>query len=336
MLPWRGCGDPYLIWLSEIILQQTRVSQGMDYYLRFAAKYPSVELLADASEKDVLKLWQGLGYYSRARNMHFAAKQIVHDFNGKFPTEYDQIIKLKGVGEYTAAAIASIAFGEVIPVVDGNVKRVMSRIFGIESGGTQLYRDAEQKMQELIDPWHPGDYNQAVMEFGALQCTPAPDCSICIFKDDCIAFNSGRVGDLPVKAKAVKTVSRYFYYFILRDKKGTAFIVKRRSEGDIWEGLYDFPMIESKEDVSINELKNHKEWKAWFSHAPAIFMDDNLYKHQLTHQSIYARFCFVELNTMSKLKMQSGWETISAEELKKLPVSRLIDRFMKKHPEVFE
>lgn len=212
----------------------------------------------------------------------------------------------------------------------------MSRIFGVESGGKQLYREAEKKMQELIDPEQPGDFNQAVMEFGALQCTPTPNCSVCIFKNDCVAFNSGRVGDLPVKAKPIKTVSRYFHYFILRDKKRATFIVKRRSEGDIWKGLYDFPMIESTQDVSINELINHEEWKAWFSHPPEVLMDENLYKHQLTHQKLYARFCFVEFNSMSKIKMQSSWETISAEELKQLPVSRLIDRFMKKHPEVFE
>lgn len=335
-LPWRESRDPYLIWLSEIILQQTRVSQGMDYFLRFADKYPRVELLATAPETEVLKLWQGLGYYSRARNMHFAAKQIVNEFDGKFPDEYKQILKLKGVGEYTAAAVASIAFGQPVAVVDGNVKRVMARIFGIECGGTQLYREAEKKMQELIDAMHPGDFNQAVMEFGALQCTPKPDCFDCIFKEKCIAFQTGRVSDLPVKGKAVKTLLRHFSYFILKNIEQDLFIVKRRLEGDIWNGLYDFPMIETKQGMKPDELKDNNEWKEWFCSAPELSTNNKLYKHQLTHRTIYARFYYSGFDSKTSLIMQANWEKVSAAELKKLPVSRLIDRFMKEHPEMFE
>jgi A/G-specific adenine glycosylase len=335
-LPWRDTKDPYLIWLSEIILQQTRVDQGMGYYLRFAKAYPDVKSLADASETEVLKLWQGLGYYSRARNLHFTARQISQDLHGEFPDEYSEIIKLKGVGPYTAAAIASIAFGEAKAVVDGNVKRLMSRIYGLKSTGEALHREAELKMKLLIDHNNPGDFNQAVMEFGALHCSPKnPDCNKCVLKENCVAFKTGRVEELPLKLPARKAIARYFSYFVLFDRENSKLVVKQRSEGDIWKNLYDFPLIESMAEESLQALQQKTEIKNWFDHSHEWRYEERTYKHQLTHRTIFARFYLAEIHELNELKMQKGWEPVSFAELKKLPVSRLIDRFMKDHPEIF-
>ncbi|HSG67298.1 MAG TPA: A/G-specific adenine glycosylase, partial [Bacteroidales bacterium] len=212
-LPWRVSTDPYRVWLSEIILQQTRVSQGMSYYLDFITQYPDVASLAKASEVEVLKMWQGLGYYSRARNMLHAARQVVNEYGGRFPDNRDDLLSLKGIGNYTAAAISSISFGETVPVVDGNVKRVVARIFGVQSTGQALYDEVEALMASYIHHERPGDFNQAVMEFGALQCIPRnPDCEACIFSDRCYALKNGMISELPGKEPRSRPKERYFSY----------------------------------------------------------------------------------------------------------------------------
>lgn len=325
-LPWRRTDNPYYIWLSEVILQQTRVDQGMSYYLRFLEQYPTIKSLAEAPEQEVLKLWQGLGYYSRARNLHYASKQLMDDFGGVFPDNYEKIRSLKGVGEYTAAAIASIAFGLAVPVVDGNVKRVMSRIFGLEETGMKLYDSAKEIMQELLDQKRPGDFNQAVMEFGAIQCVPKnPDCNACIFKDGCRAFLEHRVDELPAREIKKKPRKRYFNYFVVHPDEKTI-LLKKRNARDIWENLYEFPLIETSSEASTESLLMEPEFKAWFGDGATVRTSGNIFKHQLSHQSILARFYMIDVNK-SKLKIHPDWEKVSLEKLDKYPISRLMERF---------
>ena len=268
-LPWRRTKDPYRIWVSEIILQQTRIEQGWDYYLRFLEKFPILRALASAEEEEVLKLWQGLGYYSRARNMHAAAKEIMNLHQGIFPKTYEEIRKLKGIGDYTAAAISSIAFGIPSPVVDGNVLRLFSRFFGIrdpvdtQKGKTTVL----EKAKELISPEHPGDFNQAIMEFGALQCKPTPDCKTCPLKPGCVAFQQNRIAEFPVKSKKQRQRTRYFHYLFIitgKGKKRSVFL-KKRTGNDIWKNLFDFPLIETEKAVSHKKLILLKEWNDLFS-----------------------------------------------------------------------
>src|ERR1043165_6651460 len=241
-LPWRNTRDPYLIWLSEVILQQTRVDQGMAYYHKFAEAFPTVKDLAKADSDKVMKLWQGLGYYSRARNLHAAAKMVAGKYKGVFPASYEGIKELKGVGDYTAAAIASFAFKLPHAVVDGNVYRVLSRVFGIETpiDSTQGKKEFNKLANELLDISNPADHNQAVMEFGSQFCKPVnPDCKSCFFNTKCFAFKHSKVPELPVKSKKTKVRSRYLNYFIIVDKNGSIFVHKRQKK-DIWEGLYEF------------------------------------------------------------------------------------------------
>lgn len=329
-LPWRETNDPYLIWLSEVILQQTRVEQGLDYYLRFVKAYPDVACLAAASEADILKLWQGLGYYSRARNLHHAAGQIVGEFGGAFPCTFREIRMLKGVGDYTAAAIASIAFGEPVAVVDGNVKRVMARIFGLESTGTRLHREAGRIMMCELERGNPGDFNQAVMEFGALQCTPKnPDCNSCIFRDRCFARLKGRVTELPLTVSKAKPEKRYFSYLLVMihgDRPGI--IMKKRTGNDIWKNLYDFPLIETDKDMKAQALQRHHEYLAWPGEGTSIKRSTGIYRHQLTHRTIFARFHFISIGPSQLASMPRHWEVVPPDELGRLPVPRLIERFL--------
>lgn len=257
-LPWRSTQDPYLIWLSEIILQQTRVAQGLPYYLRFVETFPTVQSMATADEQEILRLWQGLGYYSRARNMHQSAKIVMENFGGIFPDTYAKILTLKGVGSYTAAAIASFAFNEDVAVVDGNVFRVLARVFGVEediaSGkGQKVF---QQLADELLPQGESATYNQAIMEFGATYCKPvAPDCNSCIFNDKCIAFAQKRQQALPLKIKKLKIKERTFTYliFTFEDK----LMLKVRGAGDIWQGLYDFPTLEDILEDKENNLEEN-------------------------------------------------------------------------------
>jgi A/G-specific adenine glycosylase len=291
-MPWKGEKDPYLVWLSEIILQQTRVEQGLPYFIRFKETYPTVRNLADAAEDDVMRLWQGLGYYSRARNLHTTAKQIAYQLNGAFPATYHDIVKLKGIGPYTAAAIASFVFGERQAVLDGNVIRVLSRIYGIgqafdTTAGKKIFSALAQK---LISDDYPGEYNQAIMDFGATVCVPAkPKCDDCPFADRCIAYRDNRQDELPVREKRIVKKERFFYYLVL--KNDMEIIISKRGAGDIWQGLYELPMIESEKPIRKNLKKlvaDHlgRDCEALNYSKP--------YTQQLTHQTIQSVFIFVE------------------------------------------
>lgn len=256
-LPWRHTRDPYRIWLSEVILQQTRVAQGLPYYERFVAAYPTVTDIARADERDLLRLWQGLGYYSRARNLHQTARLVADTLDGVFPQTFQQLLTLKGIGTYTAAAIASFAFGERVPVVDGNVYRVLARVFGIEEDitTTPAKKTFATLAHRLIE--HAADcatYNQAIMEFGAIQCTPvAPDCLLCPLQQQCVAFQTGRQASLPVKAKKAAVKERFFHYFVFQNRGRLAF--RERTGRDVWQHLYDFALLETDEPKShLREL----------------------------------------------------------------------------------
>ena len=263
-LPWRDIRDPYRIWVSEIILQQTRVIQGMDYYHNFLDRFPDLESLASADELEVLKVWEGLGYYSRARNMHAAAKDLVNNYNGRFPESYSGLLGLKGVGPYTAAAVSSIAFSEPRAVVDGNVHRILSRLFGIAEppSGYLPSSGIARKAGEILDLEDPGTHNQAVMELGALICTPlSPNCPSCPVRQDCIAYKEDRIKDLPLRTRPPKKRIRYFHYLVIRDGHGTW--LGRRKTNDIWQGLWEFPLIETKGKVSVESIIRSAEWAAF-------------------------------------------------------------------------
>jgi A/G-specific adenine glycosylase len=330
-LPWRKTCDPYCIWVSEIIHQQTRVGQGTGYYHRFMETFPTIHHLASAPEEAILNVWQGLGYYSRARNMHSAAKEIVSIYNGKFPDNYEQLKTLKGVGPYTAAAISSIAFNEPCPVVDGNVLRFFSRLFGVltpvdqQAGKKEIYDLA----LKFIEGASPGEYNQAIMEFGSLQCKPGvPDCSICPFQKVCYANLHGVAKDLPAKSKVTRQRTRYLNYLVISQRdsagEGSLYLRKRESK-DIWKGLYDFPAIETDCVVTASTLKNDVEWKALFGvQEPVIQKKSQVYKHVLSHQVIQARFYFVK-----DVWIESpGVIQVPFHELKRYPIPRLIERFL--------
>jgi A/G-specific adenine glycosylase len=329
-LPWRRTKDPYRIWVSEIILQQTRIGQGWDYYLRFLEKFPDLHALTEAEEEDVLKLWQGLGYYSRARNMHAAAKEIMNQHQGRFPETYDEIRKLKGIGDYTAAAISSIAFNISSTVVDGNVLRLFSRFFGIrEPVDTQKGKSAILvKAKEMISPEHPGDFNQAIMEFGALQCKPGiPDCNNCPLKSDCVAFQKNSIAEYPFKSKMQGQRNRYFHYLFIttgREKNRSAFL-KKRIGNDIWKNLFDFPLIETEKAVSQKKLILLKEWNDLFSGKKVVLLKESkTYRHILTHQIIVAKFYHLEISTGSSLLFLK----VAFQDVGKYPVPRLVEKYL--------
>lgn len=327
-LPWRKTSDPYYIWLSEIILQQTRVAQGLPYFLGFTAAFPTVFDLANAPEEQVLKLWQGLGYYSRARNLHATAKYIAGELKGVFPPLYQELLKLKGVGDYTAAAIASIAYGEAVPVVDGNVYRVLSRYKGIDSdiSGSSAKKQFTELAAALLPAANASSFNQAMMEFGALQCVPKnPDCGICIFRNDCVAFNTGRVGDLPVKLKKTKVTNRYFNYLVLKDVKGNTLVNKRASKG-IWHNLYEFPLIETAAEVSLNETVHLIEDRYARNIVPGgiKLLNPDKIVHKLSHQHLSIHFWEVSLNTV----IEGG---LTPQSAKAYPFPIVIYNFMDKH-----
>lgn len=332
-LPWRGIDDPYRIWLSEIILQQTRIEQGRDYYLRFVEAFPTVADLAAADEEQVLRLWQGLGYYSRARNLHAAAIYIMNNCGGVFPSSYEGILKLKGVGRYTAAAIASFAFRLPHPVIDGNVYRFVSRLYGIATpiATDAAYRKFEALLLKKIDLRRPDRFNAALMDFGSLQCKPQPDCSQCPFVDECVALRTGRVDMLPVKAPKAKPKDRWFYYFDLRwEESGVEKTLMGQREGkDIWRGLYQFPLLETDTELSDKQL--HKEVERFlkenYSLSSIIYHLSPPFLHQLTHRTIHARFLRAELPSQPPL-LPEKIQAVAVEKIKNIPVSRLIDRYL--------
>ncbi|HLW33433.1 MAG TPA: A/G-specific adenine glycosylase [Aequorivita sp.] len=326
MLPWRKTTLPYQIWLSEIILQQTRVSQGLPYYLKFLEAYPKVSDLAQASETEVLKLWQGLGYYSRARNLRATAKMVSEEMEGVFPNNHKDLMKLKGIGDYTASAIASICFNEAQAVVDGNVYRVLSRIFGISTpinsgAGSKQFK---QLAQELIDKEQPGTFNQAIMEFGALYCIPQnPDCENCIFKKSCMAFQENRVAELPVKTKAIPIKKRYFNYLVTISGADRTLIQQRLKKG-IWHKLFEFPLIETEFEVDIHSLEKLPQFKT-FSKTHSIesvcLFNEKPIVHKLSHQHLYARFWIV-------YALKDPNSSIPISEINKYPVPVLIENFV--------
>lgn len=328
-MPWRRTTDPYKIWVSEIILQQTRILQGWDYYLRFLERFPDVRSLAEADEQDVLRLWQGLGYYSRARNMHDAAREILAVYNGVFPKTYDEIRKLKGIGDYTAAAISSIAFGIPSPVVDGNVLRLFSRFFGLsEPVDTLKGKNAIlEKAKEHIDTLHPGDFNQAIMEFGALQCKPVPDCTVCPLKSGCVAFRENNVAGYPVKSRKQDQRYRHFHYLVIPSGKGKnrTVLLNKRTEKDIWKNLFDFPLIETEKPESLKKLMLSHEWKALFSGMKIkVINESKTYRHILSHQIIHARFYTLEVGE----KVVLPFLRVQLNDLRNYPIPRLIERYL--------
>lgn len=323
-LPWRNTNDPYLIWISEIILQQTRVAQGYAYYQRFIERFPNLESLAAAEENEVLKYWQGLGYYSRARNLHQAAISV----NGVFPVKYEDILKLKGVGTYTAAAICSFAYNQPHAVVDGNVYRVLSRFFGInepiDSGkGKKIFASLAH---DLLDKIQPALYNQAIMDFGALQCTPlSPDCTVCPFKNRCFAFNHNMVSSLPIKQNKTKTSERFFYYLLIRDN-GNIYLNKR-TENDIWKNLYELPLIESNTALAVDDFIRKQEFASIFKENSVVNVRLlNKTKHVLSHRIIYADFYELEAQDI-KMDFLSKYTRLNTADLELYPVSRLMHNF---------
>ncbi len=326
-LPWRETKDPYRIWLSEVILQQTRVDQGLAYWKRFVQRYPTVQDLAAAHEDDVLKLWQGLGYYSRARNLLAAARQVVNDFGGRFPVEHADLLKLKGVGDYTASAIASICFGQPDAVVDGNVYRVLAPAFGIDTpiDSTEGRKRFKELAQELIDRGHPGDHNQAMMELGATVCTPKNyACLLCPLQPKCIAFATGRIDELPVKKGVAKTRERFFNYLHIRTAKGV--FLRQRTGKDIWQGLFELPLIESPEPLTQRILIN--ELDRMFGSGWKVLAKSEEVKHVLSHQLI--RAVFWEVVPPKGFKPPKEWTALSERSIGEVAVPRLIERWLEK------
>ena len=324
-MPWRNTKNPYYIWLSEIILQQTQVAQGLPYYEAFINKYPTVFDLAKSEEEDVLKLWQGLGYYSRARNLHASAKYIANELGGVFPNTYKDIIKLKGVGDYTASAIASICFREPTAVVDGNVYRVLSRYFGIDTpiNSTQGIKDFKILATSLMDHENPSDYNQAIMEFGAIQCKPKnPYCLICPLNESCVALQKNKIDELPVKLNKTKISTKYFNFLVLISTDKRTIFQKRVDKG-IWQNLYQFPLLETEKKLKMSDFKKHSFVQSYFSDIPFEY---SLYNskdivHKLSHQHLHTKFWIVEIDKLPQLG-------IPIADIKQYPTSILISNFI--------
>lgn len=324
-LPWRGTNDPYIIWISEVILQQTRVNQGKDYFLRFIERFPDVSTLAHSREDEVLRYWQGLGYYSRARNLHQAAQQIVQNFNGIMPCRYDQLISLKGIGEYTASAIASFSCNDPHPTVDGNVFRFLSRLFAIDEPidtgkGKKFFT---QLAAQLMDKKQAGTFNQAMMEFGALQCTSSsPDCTICPFEGRCMALLMNKVPNYPVKQSKVKIQTRYFHYFHI--KQDSYIYLNKRTNKDIWQNLYEFPMVETKHPATFDNLQKEPAFRLLFpdSSSGKFHLVLSEQKHVLTHRILIANFYQVDLK--EDIPSLFHFLKILPDEMEKYTIHRLM------------
>ncbi len=311
-MPWKGEKDPYRIWLSEIILQQTRVEQGLGYYNKFIHAFPDVHSLAKAPETRVFKFWEGLGYYTRCRNLISTAKFISIDLKGKFPDNYNDILSLKGVGPYTAAAISSFAFNLPLAVVDGNVFRVLARVFGVKIpvDSTEGKKFFSALAGELLDKKQPGPYNQAIMDFGATVCKPAaPLCADCVFKKQCFAFINNKVNELPVKEKRITIRKRWFYYLVLEYKNKVA--IRRRTAKDIWQGLYEFPLIETEKQTGLKDLLLQGEKIKWLEKKQyEVIYSSSLQKQQLSHQLIQGQFIRIRLRKKPP-KNDWSWTTVS-------------------------
>ena len=330
-LPWRSHPTPYYVWLSEVILQQTRVSQGLDYFNRFVERWPSLRDLAEASEEEVLKEWQGLGYYSRARNLHKCAKEVVKRYNGELPGDYQQLLKLPGIGPYTAAAIASIAFGQPHAVVDGNVYRVLSRLFDIdtpinsEEGAKSFAKIADA----LLDRDHPGQHNQAMMEFGALHCLPSnPDCLFCPLQSHCLAFANGTIAARPVKIPKAKVRTRYLNYLVISDKNNNQYLRKRQDK-DIWKNLYDFPCLEGDHCFTADELADSPEFVRLIQDKEfQINRITSPFTHKLTHQTLVATFFEIKILDFLPVFQENNILLVPENELGNYPVPKLIENYL--------
>jgi len=327
-LPWRKTRNPYLIWLSEVILQQTRIDQGLSYYLRFMQEFPTISDLAMASEDQILKIWQGLGYYSRARNLHFTAKYIHQQYNGKFPEDYQSILSLKGIGEYTASAIASISFNLEYPAVDGNVYRILSRFFGIsepiDTGAGKKIFYALAK--DLIKGSDPGMHNQALMEFGALQCTPKnPNCGICPLNEQCYAFSTKKINELPVKQNKTLQRDRYFNYLVLKNNNATW--MRKRVGEDVWKNLYEFPLVETIDEISIDKLIVQKEFQEIVRSYDSVIENISNWKiHILSHQRIHFRFIRIRLS--DEINIPDNLIRVNKEDIFNFAVPKLLETFL--------
>ena len=313
-LPWRDTKDPYKIWVSEIILQQTRVIQGTDYYFRITESFPDIKSLADASIDDLLILWQGLGYYSRARNMHAAAEYIMKYHKGEFPEKYEDILKLKGIGKYTAAAVASLAFGYPAAAVDGNVIRVISRVFNVRNNAnsSSARKEIDRLAEQILDNHNPGQHNQSVIELGALICTPKnPECGICPVRTFCKAYAEGLVEELPLRYRKKVSRERFFQYYIIMS--GDNLFIQRRTKRDIWQSLFEFPLFETSGSVSEHDIIDYPA-EVWKLNPEKIILKEisPIYKHVLSHQKINARFIHILYN--GKVK-NTEWIAVSPEDL---------------------
>lgn len=325
-LPWRDTNDAYTIWVSEVILQQTRVGQGHDYFNRFIQRFPNIRSLASADESEVLKLWQGLGYYSRARNMHAAAKVVESEFGGVFPKNYKEVLSLRGVGGYTAAAIVSFAYNLPYAVVDGNVYRVLSRLFAIATpiNTGKGKKEFAELAQVLLDAENAGLHNQSIMEFGALQCVPvSPDCEVCPLSSLCLSYSKGNVKMFPVKDKKASVRDRYFYYFDIH-VKGAVFLRKRIYK-DIWQNLFELPLIEKEQNCDFLELQKQQEFLHLFEKAENMSITHMLnVKHVLSHQRIHASFYKVEVD---EIYLDDSYLKVKKENIDNYPVSRLVHKY---------
>ena len=329
-LPWRHNPTPYEVWLSEVILQQTRVNQGWDYYLRFVEKWPTVADLAQASEEEVLKMWQGLGYYSRARNLHHCAQQVVEEYGGAFPADFEKLRKLKGIGNYTAAAIASIAFNLPHAVVDGNVYRVLSRLFDIDTpinineGQTLFAKIANEQLNRE----QPDLHNQALMEFGALHCTPQnPNCLLCPLQAQCLAFERQTVMQRPVKLQKLKVKTRYLNYLVIR--VNDSIYLRKRSDKGIWRNLYDFPCIESDLPMTVEEVISSEAFQQLIDGNPfTVTKTSPVFTHKLTHRTLLAQFIEIKVS-QELLRIETKGLLLTPErDLGNYPIPRLIDLYL--------
>ena len=326
-LPWRKNTDAYRIWVSEIILQQTKISNGKKYFINFIDKFPTVNHLAEATEEQVLKKWEGLGYYNRAINLHKTSKTIVENFNGNFPDSYDELIKLNGIGDYTASAIASICFNKYNPVIDGNVLRFLSRFYGIKRPIDSITVKKEIKQIAytlIIKTKSPGDFNQAMMEYGALVCKPSPDCVKCIFKTNCISFKNNEVKLIPIKSKNKKKIKRYLNYLVFIDAHKKT-LIKQRIKKDIWYKLFEFPLIE--QDKLINDIKSNNEFNNYLNEnniqIDKFEKDIHTIKHILSHQTLFISFHIIN----TKDKLNSGVEISSLTNFTlPVPIIKFIDK----------
>lgn len=323
-MPWKGETDPYKIWLSEIILQQTRVEQGWAYYERFTKNFPTINHLAKAPEQKVFKLWEGLGYYNRCRNLIETAKKITKEYNGKFPSSYDEIRNLKGIGPYTAAAISSFAFNLPYAVVDGNVERILSRYFGITipvdtAEGKKRYSELAAS---LLDKKNPGTYNQAIMDFGAVICKPKnPLCNECVQSKKCFAFSHGKINELPVKKKANEKKERWFYYFIVEVKN--KIYLRQRKDKDIWQNLYEFVLLETGSQIDEEQILNSSFIKQLSAKRKISIKNISpVYKQQLSHQNIYGRF--IQVSSGRPLPSVKDYFLVDKKDIKKYPLPKFI------------